>query len=164
VLVRKELGQDEGRLRHHRSVGHDGRPRRRDPRGHWTIQVLPNVQTCFLCRHYASPLCRAADRPLDRRKRSRDKEPIRWKRPIRRGCLREVGSTSRKGADMVMVKPGQAIARNRAAGKGTLRADLRLQVSGEIRDDPQPQATAGSTGKRAMMESLLGSSAPAPTH
>ena len=63
-----------------------------------------------------------------------------------RRCARS-RSTSTKGADMVMVKPGMRLSRHRVAGEGGLqRADLRLSGVGRVCDARwrRPSA-AGST-------------------
>ena len=54
VLVKQALVQARGRLRHHRALRHDGRPRRRDPRRRSTPRAITDVQIMAYAAKYAS--------------------------------------------------------------------------------------------------------------
>jgi hypothetical protein len=83
--------------------------------------------------------------------------------PTRR--LREVRLDLEEGADMVMIKPGPALPRHRAAGEGPLRrAHLRLPGQRRIRhaEGGRGERLAGRT-RPARWRRSPRSSAPAPT-
>ena len=69
VLVKQALVAGGSRLRHHRAVRHDGRPRRRDPRRRSMTPATPT------CRSW--PMRRSMPRPSTARSATRSARPRR---------------------------------------------------------------------------------------
>ena len=101
-------------------VGHDGRPRRRDPRGARRGRATPRRRSSPTRAKYASafygPVPRGGrvDAPS-----SATGAATRWTRPTPREALREVVLDVEEGADIVMVKPALPVPRrDRARARG----------------------------------------------
>ena len=93
------------RRRHRRAVGHDGRPRRRDPRGARRARAS---RTSRSCRTRRSTARRSTVRSATRRSRRRSSAiaaRTRWIPANALEALREVEQDIEEGADIVMVKP-----------------------------------------------------------
>ena len=97
VLVQAGAGAGRGRLRHHRAVRHDGRPRRRDPQRASTRRISSTCRSWPTRRNtLRRSTARSATRSARRRRSSATSAPIRWTpaTPTRR-CARP-SSTSPK--------------------------------------------------------------------
>ena len=107
VLVEQALVQAAAGRRHRRAVGHDGRPRRRDPPGARGRRPLATSRSWPMPPNMPRPsTARSAtrsDRPglLKGDKRGYQMDPANGDE-----ALREVALDIAEGADMVMVKPG----------------------------------------------------------
>ena len=136
VLVRAGAGAGRGRLRRHRAVGHDGRPRRRDPRGAGRGRFL-DVQIMAYAAKYASAFYGPFRDAIGSAKTlTGDKRTYQMDSANSDEALREVELDIAEGADMVMVKPGMPyLDVVRRVKDNFCDADLRLPGVGRIRDD-----------------------------
>ena len=149
-------GAGGSRMRHHRAVGHDGRPRRRHPRGRWT---RPDSSTCRswpMRRNMPPPfMVRSVTRWVRRKRSPATSAPIRWTVANSDEALREVELDIAEGADMVMVKPGMPYLDILRRVKDTFGMPTFVyQVSGEYAMLMAAIGNGWLDGDRAMMESL----------
>ena len=136
VLVEAGAGPGGGRLRHHRAIRHDGRPRRRDPRGARRGRLHRRADH-GLCGEVRVRLLRPVPRrgrlidDADRRQAHLPDGPGQFRRGAARGRARH--RRRRRHGDG-QARP--ALSRHRAPREGCLRhADLRLPGVRRVRDD-----------------------------
>ena len=103
---RPGAGPGRGRRRHHRAVGHDGRPRRRDPRaleraGHENVAIM-----AYAAKYASAFYGPFRDAVGSRGRLKGDKRSYQMDPANIEEALREVALDLAEGADMVMVKPG----------------------------------------------------------
>ena len=107
VLVKQALVQARSRLRHHRAVRHDGRPRRRHPQGARCARTSPTCRSWPMRRNTPPPsTARSATRSARPKTLTGDKRTYQMDPGNTDEALREVALDIEEGADMVMVKPG----------------------------------------------------------
>ena len=154
-----------GRRRHRRAVGHDGRPRRRDPRRRSTSAASSTPRSCRTRRSTAPRSTgRSATRPASAPQFG-DRRRTRWIRPTSDEALREVEQDIEEGADIVMVKPALPVSRRHHAGEGDVRlSDRRVPRERRVRD--AQGGGAQRLDRRAARDARnadRASAAPAPT-
>ena len=107
MLVRPGARAGRSRLRHHRAVRHDGRPRRRHPRRRSTSAAYSTSRSWPTRRNTRRPsTARSATRSARRGTLKGDKRTYQMDPANSDEALREVELDLAEGADMVMVKPG----------------------------------------------------------
>ncbi|MCK7510079.1 MAG: hypothetical protein MZV70_42610 [Desulfobacterales bacterium] len=136
LLARMAVAHAEAGRRRRRAVGHDGRPRRRDPRGARRGRPHRRGRSCRTPRSTRRPsTARSARRP-SRRRRSATGAATRWTRPTSaRRCARCALDVD-EGADIVMVKPALPyldVVRRGEAGAPTCPV-AAYNVSRRVRD------------------------------
>ena len=120
---RAGAGPGGGRRRHRRAVGHDGRPRRRDPRRRSRRAGTCNIAIMAYAAKYASAFYGPfRDAVGSRGLLKGDKSGYQMDPANADEALREVALDLAEGADMVMVKPGPALSRHRRRRGGASSA------------------------------------------
>ena len=152
--ARRRLAR-RGRRRHRGAVGHDGRPRRRDPAGARRARLRERRRSCPYAAKYCSAFYgpfrdAAASAPKFGDRRSHQMDPANA-----REALREVEQDIEEGADIVMVKPALPYLDVIARVKDTFGyPTAAYHVSGEYAMLKAAARNGWIDERRAMLETL----------
>ena len=156
VLVKQALVQARGRLRHHRAVRHDGRPRRRDPQGARRANFTDVSIMAYAAKYASAFYGPFRDAVGSAKTLTGDKRTYQMDPGNTDEALREVALDIEEGADMIMVKPGLPYLDIVARVKETFgMPTFAYQVSGEYAMIMAAAQNGWLDGERAMIESLI---------